>query len=400
MKFWIYALVISLVFGQTVRLPGGVLPTDIIALGAVGYWVFEHLRVRTWPQLPKVQTLIIGALITWGGISLTFNLHTLPRHELFGPLSYLLRIATYLVLVFPLSEWFSKNPRKYLSVWEVSLMWSTLVLIILGFLQLIFIPDFSFMAQYGWDPHMGRLLSTWYDPNFFAGYLSVVTPLFLARVFEDRRQKNWNKTSGYALGVTVLSSIAVILTLSRSGLLAFMTGMLGVTLVYAPLTIIGIVIVLSGTLAVNQRFRERVMGIFQIDVTASLRIQSWVQTIQDIEKAPWIGVGYNTLRYQNILPENLNSGSGRDSSLLTIWLTTGIIGLILVIAMIIERVITFLLLAKSKDPIFRRWGISGLSALAALLVHSMFVNSMTYIHILVILIMYLSINHDSKASHT
>lgn len=400
MKYGIYLLSFTLILGQTIRFPAGILPTDLVVVAIVAGWLARHFLNRTLPTLPKVQTILILMLIIWGGVTLLFNLHTLPRNEFFGPLSYLLRITAYLFLLFPFADWFKTSPKSYVETWEKALFITTSALVLLGFLQLIFIPDFSFMAQYGWDPHMGRLLSTWYDPNFLAGYLSLVSPIFVSRVFEDYRQNTWTKTTTATLGLVGAVAVAVVLTLSRSGLLAYLVGLLGGVLIYAPLAIIGLAVALAATLTTNERFRERVLGIFQVDVTASLRIKSWIQTMQDIENSPWIGVGYNTLRYQNILPETLNSGSGRDSSLLTIWLTTGFIGLLFVLAIICERVITFIQLCKSADPTLRRWGVAGLSALGALLIHSMFVNSMTYVHILGILIMYLGIQHDSKTSHT
>lgn len=400
MKYGIYLFCFTLILGQTLRLQAGVLPTDLVVLGIFIIWALKHLLQWTMPKLPKIQTILIFLLIVWGIISLLFNLHTLPRNELFGPFSYLLRIAAYLFLLFPFADWFQSSPRKYLLTWEKALFGTTASLIILGFLQLIFIPDFSFMAQYGWDPHIRRLLSTWYDPNFFAGYLSLVSPIFVSRAFEDFRQKTWSKATSAYLILSICIALAVVFTLSRSGLLAYLIGLLGSVLIYAPLAIIGLGIALAGALTGNERFRERVLGIFQVDVTASLRIQSWIQTIQEIEKSPWIGVGFNTLRYQNILPETLNSGSGRDSSLLTIWLTTGFVGLLLVTSIIFERVITFIRFAQSTDPLMRRWGIAGLCALAALLLHSMFVNSMTYVHILGILIMYSAIQYDCKTSRS
>jgi O-antigen ligase len=400
MKYAIYSFCFTLILGQTIRLPAGILPTDFVVVAIIARWFIRHFINRTWPTLPKIQTILIILLITWGGISLLFNLHTLPRNEFFGPLSYLLRISAYLFLLFPFTDWFKSSPKSYLVTWEKSLFFTTSVIIFLGFLQLIFIPDFSFMAEYGWDPHMGRLLSTWFDPNFLAGYLSIVSPIFISRIGEDYRQKTWTKATTATVFLVLALAVSVVLTLSRSGLLAYLIGLLVGVLIYAPLAIIGLAICLVTALTINERFRERVLGIFQIDVTASLRLESWIQTIHDIEKTPWIGVGYNTLRYQNILPETLNSGSGRDSSLLTIWLTTGFVGLILVITIIFERVITFINLAKSNQPLMRRWGVAGLCALAALLIHSMFVNSMTYVHILGILIMYLGIQHDSQTSHT
>lgn len=400
MRAWISLFCVTLVIGQTLRLPGGVLATDLVVIMLLVNWVVHLIRSKTCPKYPVIQTGLLLLLMLWGSISMLFNLHTLPRNEFVGPAAYLVRTISYLALYFPLTDWYQKRPQKYFQIWEKSLYLTTLSLILLGYIQLIFIPDFSFMAQYGWDPHQGRLLSTWYDPNFLAGYLSLVSPIFISHVLEDYRQKTVSLQTALNGFLGIMIFIAMILTLSRSGLLAYMTSTMIVVLIYSPWGLVTLGNVLSAILLINERFRQRVLGIFQIDVTASLRIESWMKTINDIEQSPWIGVGYNTLRYQNLMTDTLNSGSGRDSSLLTIWLTTGIVGLMLVIFLIVDRIRTFLLMAQSSHPRFRQWGVSGIASLSALLVHSMFVNSMTYVHILSILMIYLSIQYDKTTSNS
>jgi O-antigen ligase len=267
---------------------------------------------------------------------------------------------------------------------------SSVILSILGFLQLILFPDFSFMAQYGWDPHQGRLLSTWYDPNFLGGFLGLAGVVILSRVLVFLREnKFWNNKniillSSWIIGLVIVFG-ALMLTYSRSALLAFLIGVTVVTILVSRKTFVIVMIILSIVVMSNPRLQARIQGAIQIDVTASLRIQSWRETLDDIDRNPIWGVGYNTIKYQTIVPSELNSASGRDSSLLTLWLTGGIIGLGLFILIIVNSILR----AKkklSRSGLERVWGVSIIAGWSLILVHSMFVNSIFFPHILIFLL--------------
>ena len=145
------------------------------------------------------------------------------------------------------------------------------VLSILGFVQLIIFPDFSSMVPEGWDPHIGRLLSTWFDPNLLGGLFAFLALLVIAQMLVEKARL-WHIAS-FSIFIT-----ALLLTFSRSSLVAFVFGFFVIII----LTIkrswwmlgLGIGILIIAFLS-SPRIQERMEGILTIDVTAQKRVESW-----------------------------------------------------------------------------------------------------------------------------
>jgi len=117
----------------------------------------------------------------------------------------------------------------------------------------------------------------------------------------------------------------------------------------------------------------------EVDPTANLRIQSWLQTLELAKKYPVMGVGYNAYRYraadEGIVDENYFSAGGSDSTLLTILVTTGGIGLLMFLYFFGNLWIrNFLAYRRTQEPLF----LGLVSGLCALFVHSLFVNSLLF----------------------
>ena len=76
----------------------------------------------------------------------------------------------------------------------------------------------------GWDPHIGRLLSTWFDPNFIGGFLGFILSITIALglyYWKEKRTK-----LALVLGIIgFIGLIALYLTYSRSGYLTLMAGL-------------------------------------------------------------------------------------------------------------------------------------------------------------------------------
>lgn len=389
-KILFIILIISVITGQITRIGNLGVATDFVLIGILGIYFWDKIiRKEKIPFSPILVWLFI--FIFYLLASLLFNLSfiTSSSGEL-GAFLYWLRLLAYLTFIIPVIGFLDKNREKGLIwIWN-SFFYTGVILSILGFLQLILFPDFSFMAQYGWDPHQGRLLSTWYDPNFLGGFLGLSLLVVLARVLvylkEESLLKNQRQIIFWLSGSSIIF-IALFLTYSRSALLAFVIGMSVLTLFYSKKTLIIMMILMSLGIVSNSRLQERVMGIITVDVTASLRIQNWLETIQDIEKNPVLGIGYNTIKYQTIKESSLNSASGRDSSLLTLWLTGGIIGLGIFISMIFSKILDWVQkFLETKLKIEKAMTLASISGMALILVHSMFVNSIFFPHILLFII--------------
>ncbi len=387
--FGYWVLIVSVITGQITRIGDFGVLTDFLIPIYLGFWWLTRDKHKPLPYSSNIILVVIWLLYLLGNLFINLNFIPATGGEI-GSILYWVRLAAYMSLLLPLIDYRSQNPEKVDNQLWYMVFVSSVTLSVLGFVQLILFPDFSFMAQYGWDPHQGRLLSTWYDPNFLGGFLGLAAVIILSRILVFLREnKLWNNKniillSSWIIGLGIVVG-ALMLTYSRSALLSFLIGVTIVTILISRQTFILVMIILSLIVISNPRLQNRIQGAIQVDVTASLRIQSWLETLDDIDKNPIWGIGYNTIKYQTIVPSELNSASGRDSSLLTLWLTGGIIGLGLFILIIINS----LLISwqkVSKSGLERVWGVSIIAGWALILVHSMFVNSIFFPHILIFIL--------------
>ncbi len=267
---------------------------------------------------------------------------------------------------------------------------------LLCFLQLKYFPSFFELGMHykGWDPHIGRLLSTWFDPNFVGGYISFVLGLVFALwiYFWNKKDKKWLLIMSVIafIGVT-----AVYLTYSRSAYLTFMAvlGLLAL-LKSRKLLIAGALIVILA-FSFSPRVQLRTMEAWDsgkalfgldtqkpIDTTAKFRIYSWGYALEIISDYPWLGIGYNRYAYElnkrghTFLGDHDSGGS--DSSLLTIWATAGIFGLLSYLAIGFMATVTVLRRTWGKNN-FRSYVDSGiLAGFGGIMIHSIFVNSLLF----------------------
>lgn len=387
--FGYWVLIVSVITGQITRIGDFGVLTDFLIPVYLGFWWLTRDKNKPLSYSSNIILVAIWLFYLLGNLLINLNFIPAVGGEL-GSILYWVRLAAYMSLLLPLIDYRAQNSEKVDNQLWYMVFVSSVILSILGFVQLILFPDFSFMAQYGWDPHQGRLLSTWYDPNFLGGFLGLAALIILTRILVFLREnKLWNNKniillSSWIIGLGIVVG-ALMLTYSRSALLAFLIGVTIVTILISRRTFVLVIIILSLIVISNPRLQTRIQGAIQVDVTASLRIQSWLETLDDIDRNPIWGIGYNTIKYQTIVPSELNSASGRDSSLLTLWLTGGIIGLGLFILIIINSLLRAWR-KVSKSGLKRVWGVAIIAGWALILVHSMFVNSIFFPHILIFIL--------------
>lgn len=251
-----------------------------------------------------------------------------------------------------------------------------ITLAIMGFLQLLILPDLESLSLLGYDPHKNRLVSSFLDPNFVGAFLTL--PLLISVIkYLSNKNKAWLLTS------TILGA-AIILTFSRSAYLTVFIELLIIGMAkYKKLLIILILIPLILYFSVP-RFAERIRGGFQLDVTASERIESWQKGFFIFSQNPILGVGFNNLR-QAFADTNLvkvfssdggNAGSGVDSSLLLVLATTGVIGFFIYISWWI-LVLKKFWAVTTKNKLTQE-KLLGFSLITGLLINSQFINSLFY----------------------
>jgi len=116
------------------------------------------------------------------------------------------------------------------------------------------------------------------------------------------------------------------------------------------------------------------------EASIKARLINWKQSLIIAKDHPFFGVGFNTYRYAQknygFLEEKnwqvSHAGAGADSSLLFVLATTGIVGLSAYL-LLLKRILDALFSIPLSPP-----SLAAFASLLALLVHSLFANSLFY----------------------
>jgi len=336
----------SIFLGQTLKIGvpyisnTTVLPTDIIigviAIISLARLIFQKKVLGYFRKITKSPWVYFSIFLIIACLSLTYNFSTYTKLEGMVALAYLIRL---LAIFFALSSYEIRNKNN---LNKLFIVWSALI-VLAGFAQYIFMPDFSVMAALGWDPHQGRMLSTFFDPNYFGAFLTLVMVFLISFTQGFKKDK-------YLLILFILAWLGLYLTFSRS---AWLIGAAAVPLTMWPkswkyaiffLAIFILIVAFpnrlgsrllqSGgffsSLRSGERLREDTEN---ADISSSSRAVSLRRAWELSEKNWLIGVGYNAygpaLVRDHVVNQPLSgmSSQGSDSSLLNIFATTGLIGL-------------------------------------------------------------------------
>ncbi len=377
----IFILLASLIAGQLIRIPifGKIfLISDIVILGFL-IWRFFVSKNVFRKILINYLFIPTALFIGFSILSLSVAAHSIGIAKALSAGLYLGRWFLYILTAFAIADFPNKNKTRDTVFWGIIL--SALVLAILGFFQLAIFPDFAFMVKYGWDPHQGRLLSTWFDPNFIAGFFAIALAFISAKILYCNKK---NKNFWLMMGLGGIIYLAAILTYSRSGYIALLTVFIVICFLrFSPRFLAyGIVLALA-TLLIFPRSYQRMMDASTVDATTQMRIESWDDTREIIKSHSLFGVGFNTLQWQWSEKKPDHAQSGCDSSLLTLWATTGIFGLLsflwILWTIAHDKLRILWSCADVSDKIF---ATGAFATILAILVHSTFVNSLLYPHII------------------
>ena len=382
MKIFFWLCLLLLIPGLLARVSvgnAGFLPSDLLLPVFSAFWLGQKLLVTRKIKLPSFWKPGV-AFLAIALISFILGAYDLSFKEQVLSFSYWIRFASLLVFGFAAYDYYGQT-QEARTFFGKRLLWILATVILLGFIQFYLIPDIStWSTEGGWDPHTGRLLGTWMDPNFVAGLLSFCLPLMIGL---------WYRSKNKLLGLLILISFfALFLTFSRSGLLAAVTGLGIFFLLRDPKIILLGILILTLGVSVNQRAQKRFIEFTgtissvllqdtdEIDPTAKLRFKSWRDSFALYQKYPVLGIGFNTYRYraaeEGIVDEKYFSAGGADSTLLTILVTTGTLGA-LAFAWLWFHLI-FQHLQRFRNPI----SLGLASGICALFVHSVFVNSLLF----------------------
>ena len=309
-----------------------------------------------WPVISFVVASVL---------SIVLNANRLDQLTLVRSLLYIVRWGLYSTLVFIVAS--SRRPM----VWLMGLSLTGGGFALIGLVQFFMYPSLRNLLYLGWDPHYYRVFSTLLDPNF-TGIILVLT-LFLGIAVKPRL--------GHPIAVKLLSGIvgiAFVLTFSRSSILGLLAGLGVWVLSTRKWNIVWIAAILLGIIMVMPKPGGDTLRIFRPESTMA-RISNWQESVQLIASSPIFGHGFYAL------PQMSDGTISRataylDNSLLFVFATTGIIGFVSYLWLLKKTVKG---IASVKEKPIKHLRIVGLMSLSALLVHSMFVNSLFYAWVMI-----------------
>lgn len=367
-------------------------PFDVF-LGMLFIAYIPRLRAICAPN-SALRPLItrFSAFALWSAITLPLNavfLHIGASQVAFSGL-YLLRWIEYFILAVAAYDVASitADERRRIAKW---LFVGALVFAIFGIIQAATLPDFALLLNpdakpyIDYDPQGHRLVSTFLDPNIAAGYLVLFA--ILAFSLHISGNPRW-------FPVFLILTAAVLLTLSRGGVLGLVVGLVSLTVwrrrggrtLVAAMGTVGLV-----ALVVYPFISPYLTSLQRISVTdesAMMRVQDWIAALSMIRDKPLTGIGFNTFGFVAPaygLEREGGMAFGFPGDFLLILTLTGAIGFALYL-----RIYTYCFgtaksnIANTSDT----WEIgfaSGLrSGILAMMVCSCFTTILLYPHIMAV----------------
>lgn len=341
-------------FGQLIRFKG-VHPLEIILLILGILNLFKIRRVNLSSLHPFTGFLLVAIF------SLFLSLSFFRFEQILIGLAYLSRLIVIFLFYLYLNR-ITSDPKKKHHLLR-SLLISGVCLVVFGWIQYLVLPDLRFMKIWGWDDHYYRLVSTLFDPAFTA------IIIVLAAIISLSLKKHI---------LTIFLLVSLLFTYSRSGYLSFALGsgyffyhthQIKKFMVLMLVLVLGIIFLPApGGEGVNLK---RTNSIVQ-------KIEEAKVSVKIFSQNPVFGIGFNNLCIAKVnlgvsRPQN-HSCSGTDNSLLFVLTTTGIVGLMIFLHLLIQ---------VHKQTASSTYGLVFKASFVAALSHSFFTNTLFYLWILI-----------------
>ncbi len=245
-----------------------------------------------------------------GSIIISWILALLQNRFDFKAILYLTRFISYVFFVYLLNK---KLPKQNW-LWKVI----SLDILILGFVQYLFLPDLRFLIYSGYDDHFYRLTSTILDPAF-TGLIFV----FNLNYYLWQKKKNWLLIFFFALGLLLTYSRSSYLAFLLSNLVAFLIANKNTKKILATITI---VFLCSLPLLPKNSGGD---GVNLLRTTSAVaRVSNDQEILKNIKGAQWlVGQGLFVPNQNRQTVDNIPSHSHFADNLLVFLLSNlGIIG--------------------------------------------------------------------------
>lgn len=414
LKIFILLILFLFPFGEILRLEMGnnivIKPLDVVVGLAAIWWVvsqIQSLKFKVQNYNSKFKSLRksyflfpLLLFVSIGLYSLLINLSWLKSQEFFVSFLYLVRWVSY-ALLFPIVLQFDKTFKKKITVF---LFIDGLIILAFGYLQYFFYNSLKNLYYLGWDEHMHRIFSTFFDPNFagafFVLYLLFVGGLILKNISKRHSGKRGTSASGIRFitavrdsgqaRMTILSIVllltllAIFLTFSRSALLTLIVGAVTFFILINKKKLLLLLfgtIILFGLIA-SPKFYDENMNLFR-ETSSKARLANYDVALRVIQDHPIVGVGFNSYRYTKPLygldhdwvDAPSHADAGVDNSYLFVLATTGIVGFVAYGWLWIHFLKNAFSLHKKK---FKIGAVIVISSSFALFTNAFFINSLFF----------------------
>lgn len=377
------ATLLSIATGEILRIGIG----SSVAFRLLDFMVFLSVSVfflntifvsKKFPDVRLKNSVFVFTFI--GLFSLLVNVAYLTVDQISVAGLYLLRWIMY-----TLSYFVVISIGKKLSSLIVKLLLAVgSIIVIMGYFQYFLYPNLRNLFYLGWDEHNYRMFSVFLDPNF-AGSFFVLFFVFVAHQLRGELAGNKHRGNIALYGVlSIITFIAVFLTYSRSAFLMLLVSSFTYLILAGRKKFLAyfLVIISLVLLALLPTFNKDNTNLLR-RTSSIARVESYTNALKLIEEHPLLGVGFNAYRYAQLryglkvaktgFPNHADAGA--DSSILFVWATTGIVGLIAYLYMWMKIVELGHRKADSKKS---NLAIVLLSSVAGVFVSSLFINSLFY----------------------
>lgn len=347
--------------------------------------------IKLYIKRPSLPLPTKPLVIFWGIclISLLVNIPLLHINEVEISFLYLLRFVLYSSTYIITSVFIDKKNKIF-----PLFFFTGSIAVIGGLLQYFYYPSLRNLYYLGWDEHLYRLFSTFLDPNFAGTFLVLLFFIGLHFLFSF-----WQKNTRILavlfsiLNTTIL--LTIFLTYSRSAYLSLFAGLIGLVVIYkkTKFLIAGIIMLIIAVSIFTITYGKKTEGTDLLRINSSFaRVESYQKAFIVWSKEPLLGSGFNAYRYaqhrDNLLIgknwETSHSGAGVENSFLFILATTGIVGLLTYLWLWKSILITTYQVIKTN-----KLSQIVFVCLISLLVSSMFINSLFYPSIMVVMWVFL-----------
>jgi len=258
------------------------------------------------------------------------------------------------------------------------------LVVVLGYIQYFLYPNLRNLYYLGWDDHLYRMFSSFLDPNFVGAFFVIYFLFTVFLIFELIKEKITFKFI-FILLTSIFTLGAIYLTYSRGAFIMLVVGLLSFLWLKGKRKIL--ILIFVGLVALifiaPKSFKLEGTDFLRV-VSTQERIANMQQGLEVFARSPVIGVGFNSYRYalnryfgvNNSIWQTTHAGAGNDNSYIFVLATTGVVGFSVFIFMLYKM----LMLGRQKFK--NEYAILFISIFLALLVNSIFTNTLFYVLIL------------------